>query len=75
MYDRKQLFRGSCCGIKATNHANLLHLKGLKSFAEEYRVKKLILVSNDPMPRKVGDIMILPWKEFLDRLWGGDILS
>ncbi len=61
--------------VKATYHANPRHLKGLKSFAEEYRVKKLILITNDPLPRKLGDIMILPWREFLDRLWEGNIIS
>ncbi|TFH48123.1 MAG: AAA family ATPase, partial [Bacteroidia bacterium] len=37
-------------------------------------IKKLILVSNDPSPRKVGDIMILPWKHFLEQLWAGEII-
>ncbi len=60
--------------IKATEQANPRHLKGLKSFAEEYKVKKLILVSNDPFPRQIGDIMILPWKIFLDKLWAGEII-
>jgi len=49
-------------------------LKGLKAFAEEYEVKKLILISNDPMPRLVGNILILPWKVFLERLWNEEII-
>ena len=57
--------------VKATMLANPRRLSGLKSFAEEYNVKKLILVSNDPSPRKVGNIMIMPWKFFLDQLWEG----
>ena len=61
--------------VKATRQANPRHLRGLKSFAEEYKVKHLILVSNDPMPRMVGDVAILPWQVFLDRLWGGEIIS
>jgi len=60
--------------VKATEQANPRHLKGLKAFAEEYEVKKLILVSNDPLPRLVDNIEILPWKEFLDRLWSGQII-
>lgn len=60
--------------VKSTQQANPRHLKGLKSFAEEYKVKKLILVSNDPFPRQIGDIVILPWNIFLDKLWTGDII-
>ncbi len=60
--------------VKATQQANSRHLKGLKSFAEEYNVKKLILISNDPFPRQIGNISILPWKVFLDKLWSGEII-
>lgn len=61
--------------VKATQQANPRHLKGLKSFAEEYKVKKLILISNDPYPRQAGKILILPWKIFLDKLWAGEIIA
>ncbi len=60
--------------VKSTDHANYRHLKGLKNFAEEYKVKNLILVSNDPLPRKIDNVLVLPWKEFLDRLWSGEIV-
>jgi len=60
--------------VKATEQASERHLRGLKAFAEEYTVKKAILISNDPLPRLVGNILILPWKVFLDRLWGGEII-
>ncbi len=61
--------------VKSTEMANHRHLKGLKSFAEEYNVKKLILVSNDLYPRKIGTIWILPWQVFLQKLWDGDIIA
>jgi len=60
--------------VKATTQAQERHLKGLKRFSEEYTVKKLILVSNDPMPRKAGNIDILPWKVFLQQLWDNEII-
>ncbi len=60
--------------VKATDMVLPRHLKGLRSFAEEYNVKRLIAVSNDPYPRKSEGIDILPWKEFLDRLWDGEII-
>jgi uncharacterized protein len=61
--------------VKSTRSATPRHLKGLKSISEEYNVNKLILVSDDPYPRKTGNIHILPWKVFLQRLWGGGIIS
>jgi predicted AAA+ superfamily ATPase len=60
--------------VKATEQASSRHLKGLKAFSEEYTVKKLILISNDPLPRQVDNILILPWKVFLNRLWNGEII-
>jgi len=60
--------------VKATEMANARHLKGLKSFSEEYKVKRRILVSNDKHPRKTEGIDILPWKIFLDQLWAGEVI-
>jgi len=55
--------------------ANKTHLKGLRRFREEYSVRRSILVSLDPKPRKTEDqIEILPWQLFLEQLWGGDII-
>jgi len=61
--------------VKSTTSANPRQMQGLKRFAEEYRVKKLILVSNDPFPRQVENILVLPWRTFLDQLWAGKIIS
>jgi predicted AAA+ superfamily ATPase len=61
--------------VKASQQVTSRHLKGLKAFAEEYEVKRLILVSTDPMPRLVDTILILPWNQFLDKLWAGEIIG
>lgn len=61
--------------VKSTEMATPRHYKGLYRFAEEYEVKKLILVTNDPWPRQFGNITILPWKIFLEKLWGGELIS
>jgi uncharacterized protein len=60
--------------VKSASLVNPRHLKGLKSFAEEYKVRQLIIVSTDPYPRKIDNIKVLPWKVFLEKLWGGDII-
>ena len=59
---------------KSTSMVNPRHLKGLKSFAEEYKVKKSIIVSTDPYPRQIDNITVLPWQVFLNMLWGGEII-
>ena len=61
--------------VKSTENANLRHANGLKSFAEEYNVKKLILVTNDPYSRQMDDVLALPWQVFLQQLWAGLIIS
>ncbi len=61
--------------VKSTDMASSQHLRGLKAFNEEYKVKKSILVSLDPKPRLVDGIHILPWKVFLEKLWAGEILN
>ena len=60
--------------VKSTGNVQPRHLSGLKAFAEEYRVDTSILVCNEPIERRIGDIRILPWKVFLSRLWDGDII-
>lgn len=61
--------------VKSTDMVNKRHIKGLQSFAEEYSVKRLIIVSNDPYPRQIENVSVLPWRIFLDQLWAGDIIS
>ena len=60
--------------VKATDNVQTRHLKGLKSFAEEYDVKKLIIISNDPLERIIGNITVLPWRKFLIKLWANEII-
>lgn len=60
--------------VKGTDNVQTKHLKGLKSFSEEYKVKQLIVVSNDPFERKMGDITVMPWKIFLSKLWANQII-
>ncbi|MDR0981917.1 MAG: AAA family ATPase [Culturomica sp.] len=60
--------------VKSSDNVNSRNLKGLRAFAEEYSVEKLIAVSNDPYPRLTDSILILPWKVFLQRLWSREII-
>jgi len=61
--------------IKSSDNANPRHTKGLLTFADEYAVKKLILVTNDPFPRQLGNVLVLPWRVFLQKIWAQEIIS
>lgn len=62
--------------VKATSFAKNMHLKSLRAFREEYPVKRLCLISLDPASRKTDDgIDILPWRNFLEELWGGNFFD
>ena len=60
--------------VKSTTNASPRHTKGLRSFAEEYTVNKLILVTNDLFPRRMGEVLVLPAEIFLKKLWNGEII-
>ncbi|MDR2585349.1 MAG: ATP-binding protein [Prevotellaceae bacterium] len=60
--------------VKSTDHVDHRHLKGLLAFSEEYKVQKSIVVSNDPLTRLIGNILVLPWQLFLERLWAEEII-
>lgn len=61
--------------VKSTSNANPRHAKGLLRFSEEYTVKRQILITNDAFPRQMGKVEVLPWKYFLQQLWGGEIIA
>ena len=58
--------------VKAKENVALRELRGLSALAEERPIKHALCVSLDPRPRRVGGIRILPYREFLDALWGGE---
>lgn len=60
--------------IKGTENVSNRHLKGLKAFSEEYAVQQSIVVSLDAFPRKLGQISVVPWEQFLEQLWDGKII-
>lgn len=62
--------------VKSANQVQNHHLKGLRAFKEEYAVRRCICVSLDVEPRRTDDgIEILPWKVFLEDLWGGRLMA
>lgn len=60
--------------VKSTDTVSSRHLRGIKAFMEEYTVKKSIIICTESSPRLVEGILILPWQDFLNRLWSGQII-
>ena len=58
---------------KTTRNATRDDLKGLRAIGDEGLFRHRILVSGEPRLREVDGIVILPWREFIDRLWAGDL--
>ncbi|MBK7127806.1 MAG: ATP-binding protein [Crocinitomicaceae bacterium] len=60
--------------IKSTDKISERHAKGLNAFSEEYKVKHSIIVCNETVPRKIGNVLVLPWRQFIQKLWAGDLI-
>ena len=61
--------------VKAKKAVSHRDLRGLRALREENRLSHYVLVSLEPMARRVDGIDILPWREFLTRLWSGEWLA
>lgn len=65
--------------VKGTEMVSEKHLRGLRALDEEsapggtLALKHKIVVSLDPRVRTLEGVSILPWREFLQRLWAGDL--
>ena len=61
--------------VKAKKTISHRDLKGLLALREEALMSRYVLVSMEPTARQVDGIIILPWQEFLDRLWNGEWMT
>lgn len=57
--------------VKAKENLSAYDLKPLQALAEEKKLKRYLCVSLEPRMRKIGDVTVLPYKEFLEALWSG----
>lgn len=61
--------------VKATRNPSSRNMDGLRKIGEEKDFRYRILVCRESMPRMTDDgILILPWQEFLNRLWNNRLL-
>lgn len=65
---------GNCAiEVKSTANVSGVDLKGLKAIAEESDFRHLIVVSREERRREVDGIEVLPWRVFVEELWGGEL--
>ena len=61
--------------VKGTSHVDASDLTGLKAFMEERKPRSAYLVCTEPHPRRMGDILVLPWEDYFRQLWAGEVIS
>jgi predicted AAA+ superfamily ATPase len=57
--------------VKGKENVSLQDIKSLLALAEEKKLKRYLCVSLEPRRRKLEEVIVLPFKEFLEALWGG----
>lgn len=60
--------------VKGASRIDGSDLRSLRAFAEDNRPRRTLVVCNEAAARVTSGIEVLPWREFLARLWGGRIL-
>jgi predicted AAA+ superfamily ATPase len=61
--------------VKGTSRVDPSDFRSLRAFVVDHSPRHAILVCNERAPRLVEGIEVLPWREFLARLWSGRVLS
>lgn len=62
--------------VKASARVHEGDLSGLKALTEEHRPRRAVVVCMEREPRTIGNgIQILPWRDFLERLWNGSLMT
>jgi predicted AAA+ superfamily ATPase len=62
--------------VKGSSRVHAGDLGGLRGLRQSHRVKHALVVSLEREPRIVDDgIEVLPWANFVERLWAGELAS
>ncbi|MBC9866467.1 MAG: AAA family ATPase [Opitutae bacterium] len=60
--------------VKSSRRIDRRDFRGIKAFRESYKPCTCIIVCQESTRREVDEIAILPWREFLSKLWGDEII-
>lgn len=61
--------------VKAKNNVSQRDLRGILALKEEGKLSSYFMVSMESRPRIVEGIHIMPWEEFIKKLWDGALLK
>ncbi len=61
--------------VKGTARIDKRDLRSLKIFSEAYSPRKSLVICNEKEERVHEQIQILPWRNFLHKLWEGKIIN
>ena len=60
--------------VKGARRVDKAELKAMHGFLEDNTVERAIVVCNESTPRRAGKVDIMPWRQFLQELWEGEII-
>jgi predicted AAA+ superfamily ATPase len=58
--------------VKAKENLSASDLKPLRALSEEKKLKRYLCVSLEPRKRRFEEVMVLPYRDFLEALWNGE---
>lgn len=59
--------------IKSVEEVHSRHISNLRTFKEDYPEARAIIVSLDPIERRMGEVECIPLMRFFRMLWAGEI--
>lgn len=60
--------------VKGASRVDNTDMRSLRAYMSEFKPRLGIIVSSEKYERQVGDVTVLPWQIFLDKLWAGELL-
>ncbi len=61
--------------VKGTARVDRRDLRSITSFHQEHSPRQALVVCNERVERVVSDVRIVPWRRFLEDLWGGAVIE
>jgi predicted AAA+ superfamily ATPase len=61
--------------VKGTARVDDRDMRSIRAFSEIHKPRLAIIVCNESDERVVGEIRIMPWRRFVERLWGGGVVT
>lgn len=61
--------------MKAKRRVDEGDLKGIRAFVKEVGPRQAIVVCLEPAERVVDGLQMVPWREFLKKVWEGTVIA